>query len=243
MPEFQDQYNQVTRQFNHITPGAIMNDFVQLMCVLLSSPFFHNNLFKQGISGSIYADPRFRKSLNDQGQEYPSGYAESMNELTRKYLTEVFNAKPFEDILGAVYEQHSINIRKGQYFTPPSLATLLAEMHIDDANHHLQGNTSLSISDSSCGAGALILAKLRKFYDAGGAKAIGRVEVYANDIDLSLCKITTVQILISCALKKLPLRRFQISNYDILKDLFNEDCRQKVVFDWTYQANQDEVVH
>ncbi|MFD0913864.1 N-6 DNA methylase [Methylophilus luteus] len=243
MPEFQDQFTQVTRQFNHLTPGAILNDFVQLMCVLLSSPFFHNNLFKQAISGSIYSDSRFGKSLNEQGQEHPADYAEMMNELTRTYLTEVFSSEPFADILGAVYEQHSINIRKGQFFTPSSLATLLAEMHIDDANQHFQGETSLSINDSSCGAGALLLAKLRKFHDAGGAKAIGSVEVYANDIDLNLCRITTVQILISSALKKLPLRRFQISNYDILKDLFNEECGNKVVYDWQYQGQQTEAMN
>jgi hypothetical protein len=243
MCDFQKQFSDITHRFHQISPASILNDFVQLICVMLSSPFFHENLFKQASTGTLYADPRFRKSLTDDGQKYPLGLPEAINKLTRVYLIEVFNSEPFKDILGPVYEELSTDQRMSQFFTPPSIGVLLSEMHFYDASQHLQADTPLLIHDSCCGAGALLLTNLCKFYKVGGAKAIGRVEVFANDIDLNLCKITTVQVLISCALKKLPLRRFQISNYDILKDLFNEECRQKVVFDWTYQANQDEVVH
>lgn len=238
MSEFGDQFTKVTRKFNHYSPSAILNDFVQLMCVMISSPIFHHNLFKQAPNGSFFADQLFGKSLTADGQEYHQGYAESTNELTRTYLIDVFNSEPFKDILGPVYEQYSIDHRKGQFFTPPCLGALFAEIHFNDSNQDLQGEAPFSITDSSCGAGALLLANLRKLYSAGGANTIQRVEVYANDIDLNLCKITTVQILISCALKKLPLRRFQITNYDILKDLFNDECRKKVVYDWQYPSIQ-----
>lgn len=239
MYAFQEQFTRVASKFNHISPAAILDDFVQLMCVIISSNLFHTNLFKQPSPGRLYADPHFRSSLDDSGRDHPTGYREALNELTRDYIFEVYNSEHFADILGPVYELHSAKQSLEQFFTPPSIATLLAEMSIGHVDKNLTGENSSVINDSSCGAGALLLAHLRKIYQSGNAAAISRVEVYANDIDLSMCKIVTVQIIMSSALKQTPLKRLQVSNGDTLLSKSGADSNA-VVYDWLLRVEQFE---
>lgn len=100
-------------------------------------------------------------------------------------LKEAFAALVFEmdnsgaglkDILGEYFEKYFYNERLGQFFTPPSICKLMAEIN------PIEGK---NVYDPCCGSGRIFLAAAEKNRD---------VIFYGGDVSETCCKMTLINM-------------------------------------------------
>lgn len=82
---------------------------------------------------------------------------------------------------------------KGQFFTPPSICTLMSEITIDEEPQATQQTTfgkRVIVSDCACGSSRNLLAAMAKFEQNGWKKPY----LVAEDVDYLCCKMSAVNL-------------------------------------------------
>ena len=103
------------------------------------------------------------------------------------------DAQP-RDVLGETYMQLGIaNRDQGQFFTPYSVAQLIASMQLTDAPAQLTARAFLTIYEPGCGAGAMIIA-MTQALAAQGIEYQTKVHVTADDISAAAVHMAYVQL-------------------------------------------------
>lgn len=115
-------------------------------------------------------------------------YFKTIKEYTREELTtfqEAFAAlviemdndgKGLKDVLGEYFEEHFYNEKLGQFFTPPSLCKLMAELN------PIEGK---NVYDPCCGSGRIFLA---------AAEKNRKVTFFGGDVSETCCKMTLINM-------------------------------------------------
>lgn len=115
-------------------------------------------------------------------------YFKTIKGYTREELTtfqEAFTALVIEmdnngaglkDVLGRYFEEHFYNEKLGQFFTPPSLCKLMAELN------PIEGK---NVYDPCCGSGRIFLAAAEKNRE---------VTFFGGDISETCCKMTLINM-------------------------------------------------
>jgi len=114
---------------------------------------------------------------------------------------------PFVDVLGHVYQ--SIGSRGhrgalGQFFTPPSVSTLIGSMLVGAAERPADGRL-LRACEPACGSGALVLAFMQAQTDARGPSALRSWSITAIDLDVLCARMCAAQVLANLLLQRLEL--------------------------------------
>lgn len=114
---------------------------------------------------------------------------------------------PFVDVLGHVYQ--SIGSRGhrgalGQFFTPPSVSTLIGSMLVGAADRPADGRL-LRACEPACGSGALVLAFMQAQTDARGTSALRSWSITAIDLDVLCARMCAAQVLANLLLQRLDL--------------------------------------
>ena len=87
---------------------------------------------------------------------------------------------------------------KGQFFTPYNVCRMMAEMQCHDAKERVEARGWISVLDSACGAGALLVAARNVFLRDG--VGFDRVLFAAQDIDHVAGMMCYIQLsLLGCA--------------------------------------------
>ncbi|WP_282838107.1 N-6 DNA methylase [Microbacterium flavum] len=103
------------------------------------------------------------------------------------------DAQP-RDVLGETYMQLGIaNRAQGQFFTPYSVAQLIASMQINDAPAQLLTRPFLTVYEPACGAGAMVIA-MTQALAAQGIEYQTKVHVTADDISAIAVHMAYVQL-------------------------------------------------
>lgn len=103
------------------------------------------------------------------------------------------DAQP-RDVLGETYMQLGIaNRDQGQFFTPYSVAQLIASMQIHDAPTQLLTRPFLTVYEPACGAGAMMIA-MTQALAAQGIEYQTKVHVTADDISAIAVHMSYVQL-------------------------------------------------
>lgn len=103
------------------------------------------------------------------------------------------DAQP-RDVLGETYMQLGIaNRDQGQFFTPYSVAQLIASMQINDAPAQLLTRPFLTVYEPACGAGAMVIA-MAQALAAQGIEYQTKVHVTADDISAIAVHMSYVQL-------------------------------------------------
>lgn len=121
------------------------------------------------------------------------------------YGAAVMHSAPFTDVLGDLHAE--LLARRGgdglgQYFTPPDLADLTADLGIDFAVRH--GDEMLTIHEPACGAGGLLLALFRDKQERPGLRPEDRM-ILAVDIDPLCCAMTALQFCMNALVHQRPI--------------------------------------
>lgn len=114
---------------------------------------------------------------------------------------------PFCDVLGHVYQ--SIGSRGhrgalGQFFTPPSVSTLIGSMLVGGAEPSADGRL-LRACEPACGSGALVLAFMQAQTQARGSSALRHWSITAIDLDVLCARMCAAQVLANLFLQRIEL--------------------------------------
>lgn len=107
-------------------------------------------------------------------------------------MVRMFAQCGFGDHLGEIYMEFiGGNTQAAQFFTPYYLSQLCARLADSEGINATGGK--LSINDSSCGSGGMLIAKLEHL-DGLGVNWQSGVTVYAEDIDRTCCQMAYIQL-------------------------------------------------
>jgi len=115
--------------------------------------------------------------------------------------------EPFKDILGILYEElasHGGKQLLGQFFTPWSIASMMARMNADP-DHQTAGNGLKAFSDPACGSGVMLLAKANQLLEANGPDELRNWQFHGCDIDGICARMTAIQLAANCAVHRLEI--------------------------------------
>lgn len=143
-------------------------------------------------------------------------------------------SEPFTDHLGDFYTEAlapASATQLGQFLTPWSLASSMADF-VAPASEPQASKPELSsepaapfhLGDPTCGAGALVLARLAHTVKTEGRAALGRIDVLLNDIDLGMAKLAAVQIGFASLLHRAPLAGLSVYCGDIITDYIDKEA-------------------
>lgn len=108
------------------------------------------------------------------------------------YLVEMMQPEP-RDVLGPLYMELEIASRdQGQFFTPPDLSNLMAQMIWTDTLI-TDGRSFITLSEPACGAGGMVLAFVKTMMDRGHDPN-RRLWVQCVDIDRLAALMCYVQL-------------------------------------------------
>lgn len=135
----------------------------------------------------------------------PEGYRQCLDRYTREqgeefgrllgiYIDAV-EADPFRDILGELFMRLDVkSAAAGQYFTPMSIAEMMARIQFDKADFErtVQEKGYVSVCDPAAGSGVMLLAFAKVVHGELGRPALAKVRFYGTDIDqrcVHMCRI------------------------------------------------------
>lgn len=135
----------------------------------------------------------------DRYQDDELDLFDAMNEIMMDSMTR----HPRQDFLGRLYMALDFGAAwHGQYFMPWIVAHMIAEMSLADKLGQADTKPYLSVCDSACGSGCLLIAAAAAYIDM--AKEEGRYDrdllFVAQDIDPVVAKMCYIQLsLLGCA--------------------------------------------
>lgn len=108
-------------------------------------------------------------------------------------LVEEMESKPFSDVLGPHYMEWALGAKtaknNGEFHTPESLCQMMAAMTAtpEAVKSAIEDKGYYSVSEPSCGAGAMILAVGESLADSGHGHMIMNLKVHAVDVNKTAC--------------------------------------------------------
>lgn len=110
-------------------------------------------------------------------------------------IVEAFERDPDQDYLGSLYQDLGLSSHwRGQFFTPVSVATLMAEINLADAKERVVEHGYITINDPSCGAGATLIAAASSLRRIDGFNYQTSALFTGNDIDPVVAKMCYIQL-------------------------------------------------
>ena len=149
-------------------------------------------LFSLSIRGSVTTNTTDKESIEEQYNNFLVKYGKNGMEAISHLFALTIQAMEISrsDFLGHIYEAINATVKSfGQYFTPDSVARVMARCTIpgEKAKEH----KIVTLYDPTCGAGALLIEAAEAFVDHGGRQ--GDLLVYADDLDATAACIAYVQ--------------------------------------------------
>ena len=139
---------------------------------------------------AVHNPQAYRECLDRYSREQ----GEEFGRLFGIYVDAVSEA-PFRDILGELFMRLDINsVRAGQFFTPWSVAEMMARMQFDRAGFEriVQEKGVVTVCDPAVGSGVMLLAFGKVVHDNLGRCGVNKLRLYGTDIDqrcVHMCRI------------------------------------------------------
>ena len=133
--------------------------------------------------------------------------------LASLYAECVIEAPCCDDVLGPVYEAVSSQGQKkwmGQFFTPQTLARMMAKMTLGDVSPRVDGDKGLTtVLEPASGSGVMVLAMCQEVIETHGKDALADWSLTAIDLGSYCARMTAAQLLANSILTLGELLVFQ----------------------------------
>jgi len=108
-------------------------------------------------------------------------------------LTNAMEAEP-SDLLGRLYmELGAGDAGLGQFFTPSSVAQLMAQLHVPTLREQVDRLGFARVNDPACGGGVMLIEMVRAMADAG-LDYQRHLHITADDLDSTAVHMTYIQL-------------------------------------------------
>lgn len=162
-------------------------------------------------------------SLHDFGVPVPAEWKQrtdiDFTGVIQRYRLAVYETEPLRDILGLVYMElgaHGHRNRLGQYFTPWSIASMMAEMQLS-GEWREDGEDLIRICDPACGSGVMLLAMVDAIRRRHGSRAVERLSLTGVDIDWICARMAALQLAANNAIHGLRFGEIGIVHGDSIR--------------------------
>lgn len=154
------------------------SDFCRMAALSLESPFTMGETKKE-------IEAEYERTIAKYGSVAP--FARMM-----AVLIEALHDKR-EEFLGAVHEQiGAANVRNGQFFTPNSVATVMARVLTDGLLDGHKAGHIIRINDPACGASVTLIAQAEELIRRGVRQ--GDILIDAGDVDIRACDMSYAEL-------------------------------------------------
>lgn len=150
-------------------------------------------IFSLSLRGTVTVDENERGEIERQYSDFRRKYrAEGMTQISilLAYTMEALEIER-HDFLGHIYEDLNATVKSfGQFFTPDSVSSMMAQCTVG-GDKPVPGKI-VTLSDPTCGAGALLIGTAETFIARGGRQ--GDLLIQADDLDATACCIAYTQL-------------------------------------------------
>ncbi len=157
-----------------------------------------------------------RPQLRYQPDITPPEYLAEMVALKLRLIETMKAGFPFEDRLTAIYSEF-LSGTAGQFMSPDYIGRLLRQL----VDAEPRAGRPWTVTEPTCGTGALALGYLADVYEREGKAGIGRIHLSINDIDLRLVKVALFQIAFHSIHHKVPLGLLYVERKNLMTE-YNE---------------------
>lgn len=163
----------------------IFRDFCEMAALEISNAV---DLFQRGDRAKRYAEICKRYNQDELAQ-FPKMFAAVVDSLEAG----------ISDCLGPVFMDLELGSHwKGQYFSPPDLAKMLAAITIPDPKAELAEKQFVTVSEPAAGSGTMVIALAEHLLESG-VNYQDKMHVTATDVDATAVHMCYVQLsLIHC---------------------------------------------
>ena len=186
------------------TPKDVLDDLVSLAFNVLADGRMNAS---RATFGMLRCAPHCMVELTKY--EPDEAAWQRLQDLFMDYLAAVKSGAPFEDLLGAPYDAY-LGQKLGQFLTPASVATASVSIPMQSTDK----DRTVRVLDGCCGAGALLLGALRNTLAKEGPQGVARLSLFANDLDVRMCRMTAVQVCFGAMVHGLPMHGLHVQNLD-----------------------------
>ena len=147
-------------------------------------------MFAISLRSPLVLDEGKKKEIEDEYKAYAEKYGrDGTDHLCKAFaiLVEALELRR-QDFLGHILEElNATNKSFSQYFTPPHISRLMADIVMGEPEH----DKIVTICDPACGAGSLLIEAAESFIEKGGRQ--GDIFLSAQDLDFNAFNISFVQ--------------------------------------------------
>lgn len=151
----------------------------------------------------------------------PDEAKEQVHSSLRVYEEEVAANPPFTDVLGETYMALATawgRSNMGQYFTPQTIARLMASMTLDDSVP-TDSTRLITACDPAVGSGVMMLSLLQEVMARHGPEALTRFSVTGIDLDPVCARMFPLQVIANCSIHGLVVGEVVAYHGNALADL------------------------
>ncbi len=183
--EFQKVFSSLC---NSKSAWQVWSDFVEMTAIAISNSCEIRPKVKQD------REERYHSIINSYTAEEQKVFPQLIS-----ILTMALERNPEQDFLGEMFMAMELGSHwKGQFFTPYSVCTAMANISIADAKEKLSEKNWIGINDPACGAGATLIGARNALELAG----IGSTQAFfvGQDLDRTAAMMCYIQLsLLGCA--------------------------------------------
>ena len=108
-------------------------------------------------------------------------------------LDECYVRGELDDVLGRLFHALGLHNKwKGQFFTPPNIANMMAEMTVENCGEIIKEKGYMTIGEPACGSGVMVLGAANSLRNQGFNHQKHMV-VTATDVDLKCVHMAYIQ--------------------------------------------------
>lgn len=158
----------------------VFEDFLELAAITISNAVDRPNWQRR--------ESRYMQIIKQYDKEEANTFAKLIAMLTNAMQSRT------DDYLGRVFmELELYDSFKGQFFTPISVADLMAKMVAVDAKERIRTQGFIRVNEPAAGGGVTLLAFINKL-QANGCNTQKTVQVFAQDLDKKAVHMTYIQL-------------------------------------------------